>query len=175
MNSYDVAQICLNGHVINRYSQSEPESNQKHCDKCGAPTITLCPKCQSPIRGGSLDDFGSMFSYSAPGFCRNCGNPFPWTESRLIAAHELVKELENISEEDRTTLQNSIDELVKDTPSSTVAATKFKRIISKLLEFRLLLDNRRAACLHKPPSGKILENKLSGVIKANYQDKSLLL
>ena len=48
---YDIAQICINGHVINSMSKSHPEHNKKFCDKCGAPTITNCPKCNTPIRG----------------------------------------------------------------------------------------------------------------------------
>jgi hypothetical protein len=40
---YDVAQICENGHVISSYHLSYPESSQKYCDKCGAPTIIGCP------------------------------------------------------------------------------------------------------------------------------------
>jgi len=48
---YDTAQICMNGHVINSMSKSHPEHNKKFCDKCGAPTINNCPKCNTPIRG----------------------------------------------------------------------------------------------------------------------------
>ena len=36
---YDVAQICENGHVANSMGHNYPNSNQDHCDKCGAPTI----------------------------------------------------------------------------------------------------------------------------------------
>ena len=48
---YDTAQICMNGHVINSMSISHPEHNKKFCDKCGAPTTTNCPKCNTPIKG----------------------------------------------------------------------------------------------------------------------------
>ena len=34
---YDVAQICENGHVANSRAHDYPNSNQDHCDKCGAP------------------------------------------------------------------------------------------------------------------------------------------
>ena len=50
-NWYDTAQICINGHVINSMSISHPEHNKKFCDKCGALTITNCPKCNTPIKG----------------------------------------------------------------------------------------------------------------------------
>ena len=48
---YDVAQICENGHVANSMAHDYPNSNQDHCDKCGAPTIMDCPSCQIAIRG----------------------------------------------------------------------------------------------------------------------------
>ena len=67
-----------------------------------------------------------------PSFCINCGQPYPWTKSILQAAHELAQEIDNISDEDRVVLQKSIDELVKDTPSTPVAATRFKKIMVKV-------------------------------------------
>ena len=61
-----------------------------------------------------------------------CGHPFPWTKSKLQAAHELAQEIDNISDEDRAILQKSIDDLVKDTPATPVAATRFKKIMVKV-------------------------------------------
>ena len=46
---YDVAQICLNGHVINAYAKSEPNRNQKFCDECGASTMMQCEQCNTDI------------------------------------------------------------------------------------------------------------------------------
>jgi len=42
---YDVAQICLNGHVINTLAGSHPESNKKFCSNCGSMTIMRCLEC----------------------------------------------------------------------------------------------------------------------------------
>lgn len=129
--SYDVAQVCLNGHVINDSFKSFPAQNQKFCGKCGAPTITDCEHCKSFIRG----------SYSAPGifnsrydagFCHNCGEPYPWTESRLKAARELAQEGEKLSKDEREQLTKSFDELVRDTPSTGLSAMRFKKIIAKV-------------------------------------------
>jgi len=58
--------------------------------------------------------------------------PYPWTKLKLQAAHELAQEIENISDEDRIILQQSIDELVKDTPLSPLAITRFKKIMLKV-------------------------------------------
>ena len=45
--------------------------------------------------------------------------------------NELAQEIDNISDEDRIVLQKSIDELAKDTPSTPVAVTRFKKIMVK--------------------------------------------
>ena len=127
---YDTAQICTNGHVINTGSISYPENNSKFCDRCGAPTITNCPNCSAFIRGcyrGGVISFG----YTPPSFCPHCGNPYPWTEARLKAAKELADELDNLSLEEQEMLKKSIDDIIRDTPQTPVAAKRFKRLVTK--------------------------------------------
>lgn len=128
---YDVAQICLNGHVTNSSTIGTPEHNEKFCRKCGAETITACPDCDCSIRG-YLWGAGIGGGYDPPSFCTNCGNPFPWTQARINAASELAKELDSLDDEDRIVLQNSIDDMVRDTPSTNVAVLRFKRIMLKV-------------------------------------------
>jgi hypothetical protein len=70
--------------------------------------------------------------YKAPRFCSDCGAPFPWTESSLKSAHELANEITGISEDDRNILNQSLDEIVRDTPQAQVAAVRFKKIATKL-------------------------------------------
>jgi hypothetical protein len=36
---YDVAEICLNGHLINEYAATHGDENQPFCNDCGAATI----------------------------------------------------------------------------------------------------------------------------------------
>jgi hypothetical protein len=127
---YDVAQICQNGHVISGYSRSYPQHSEKFCQKCGAPTITNCPGCETPIRGAYLEGFPS--DYQAPGFCLNCGVPYPWTQARIQAAHELAQELDGLDKQERDILEKSIDDLIKDSPSTPVAVTRFKKIMVKV-------------------------------------------
>ncbi len=66
-----------------------------------------------------------------PIFCPDCGKPYPWTETALKAAQELSDELENLSPEERDLLKKSIDDIIRDTPQTTVAATRFKRLVAK--------------------------------------------
>jgi len=132
-NWYDTAQICTNGHVITSMAILSPEFKKKFCDKCGAPTITKCQNCGDPIKGyyhlASVFDSGSR--YNPPSFCPNCGKPHPWTEAKLKAAKELTDLLEGLSPEEREILKNSFDDIVRETPQTTVAATQFKRIAAK--------------------------------------------
>jgi hypothetical protein len=129
--TYDVAQICLNGHVINSYSTDNPENNEKFCNRCGAPTITNCQKCNATIRGNSLDGFPDLH-FAAPKFCSNCGNPYPWTQARLTAATEVIKDIKNIDESEKEILVTSITDLVKNTPSTPLAAERIKKILAKV-------------------------------------------
>jgi hypothetical protein len=59
-----------------------------------------------------------------------CGKPYPWTETALETARELIQELE-LSQEDKDTLEGTIDDLVTDSPKTQVAAMRFKRLVLK--------------------------------------------
>lgn len=129
---YDTAQICLNGHVINTMATSSPQSNQKHCAACGAQTITACPDCNSSIRGYyHVPGVIGFFDYNKPSYCYNCGKPYPWTVASLEAARELADELEKLSAEERQQLKDSFPDLVKNTPKTVVAETRFKKLMKK--------------------------------------------
>ena len=129
----DFAQICLNGHIINAATQTYPYINRKFCKECGAPAITECPNCNSKIEG-EFDPKGEWdtIPYNVPTYCSDCGNPFPWTASKIEAAHKLTQELENISDAEKEILSKSIDDIIRDTPKTELAATRFKKIISKV-------------------------------------------
>jgi len=129
---YDVAQICLNGHVINLCARIEPAFSQRFCDRCGAATITRCQKCDDHIPGAYIGGGGyDAGSFSVPAFCSNCGAPYPWTEKRLEAARELVAELEGLTEDEKAALAKDLDDIIADTPKTTVAATRWKKALLK--------------------------------------------
>lgn len=133
--SYDVAQICLNGHVINKYAKTMPQFNKKFCDKCGAKTITACQKCNAQIFGKYevpevIDLTGARFP--TPAYCPNCGTPYPWTEKGLEAARELTGELEGLTEGEKALLAKDLDDIIADTPRTPVAATRWKKALAKV-------------------------------------------
>jgi len=132
---YDTAQICLNGHMINASTTFFPIHNSEFCAECGASTITKCPKCNADILGkfhGTGIQPVSVPTPTVRKFCSNCGFPYPWTESRLKAAHDLANEISELRGDDRDILTQSIDELIKDTPQTQVAAVRFKKIMPKV-------------------------------------------
>ncbi|MBL7125718.1 MAG: DUF2321 domain-containing protein [Dehalococcoidales bacterium] len=150
---YDTAQICTNGHVINWMSVSRPDYNRGFCGKCGASTVTNCQYCNAKIMGYyhvgrfTIEEHkkrmreilhplpNATLDYNTgltlPSFCSGCGKPYPWTETKLKAAQELSDEIENLSPEEREMLKKSLDDIVRDTPQTTVAATRFKKLVTK--------------------------------------------
>lgn len=132
---YDTAQVCINGHIITDSMQVDPKFDQNFCDSCGADLISECPNCKAYIRGRCYipNIMGSnvVHLHNTRPFCYQCGQPYPWLDAKLKAARELAQELENISDDDKDILTQSIDEIIKDTPKTEVAAFKFKKIVSK--------------------------------------------
>ena len=102
-SGYDVAQICINGHIINDSTKKIPEQNQKYCSKCGEVAINKCKACNANIHGAFYnegDEWGGGYYEvrlkSPPAFCYNCGKAYTWTELVLKAAKDLADLLENI-------------------------------------------------------------------------------
>lgn len=129
---YDVGQVCLNGHPITGNAQRYPDFTKKHCPNCGAPTITACTKCRTPIQGDYwVPGVLSALPYQPPAHCHECGTPYPWTAAKLEAAKELAHEAEDLTQEEREQLARSLDDIVADTPRTQLAASRFKRLMGK--------------------------------------------
>ena len=132
-DQYDTAQICLNGHIINSCAETEPARNKGHCSECGTETIRSCPKCGAKILGQLHSTrYLALPMFEAPKFCSTCGAPYPWTVTRLKAAHDHANKIKGISKEERKLLNLSIDELVRDTPQTNVAIVRLKKMMSKV-------------------------------------------
>lgn len=129
--SYDTAQICKNGHEINSSYHQFPQFNQKFCDKCGEETTTKCSHCNTEIRGYLRGSF-SVSPYEVPQHCHNCGKPFIWTERRLEAAREYACEFKELDSEEKEKLQESLNDLVKESPKTPLAEKRFKKIMTKV-------------------------------------------
>ena len=129
---FDVKQVCMNGHFITDLARIKPESAQKYCGNCGEATITSCQNCATEIRGRDLSPGHINIGGVVPAYCHNCGKPYPWTQSRLKAAHDLVEEMSDLSAEEKELLAHSIDDIVQDGPRTELAVIRFKRLLSKV-------------------------------------------
>jgi hypothetical protein len=131
MSGYDVALICLNGHVINTHSRTSPEDNTKYCQRCGEATVIACAKCNTNIRGKyQSDTFIDLTRFHPPKFCHQCGEAYPWTIKSREAAAELTA-LSELSEIEKADLNQAIIEIGKDSPNGKVGAEKVKRMPRK--------------------------------------------
>src|SRR5207253_543371 len=124
---YDRAQICRNGHIVTIVGQVHPEQLADFCSSCGEPTMTTCLLCQEPIRGAyhkAFTGFAFYPPYRRPSFCPSCGSPYPWTEEGLKSARALADELENLSQEEKESLKESLGDVVRETPATPAAAKR---------------------------------------------------
>jgi hypothetical protein len=69
--------------------------------------------------------------FNSPAFCHACGKPHPWTEAGLKAAQELAAELAGLNPEERETLAKSLPDIIRDTPRTSLAATRFRTLVAK--------------------------------------------
>lgn len=133
MGQYHVGQVCLNGHTINSYADSNPEHNSKFCGDCGSITIMECESCNAPIRGSyevqSIVWVGSRWTPQS--YCYECGTPYPWTKNALDTAAEFVDEADGLSVEEKEKLKASLPDLTKDSPRTELAVSRYKKIVSK--------------------------------------------
>ena len=93
MATYDIMQVCLNGHQITDSYNRHPEHRQDFCDECGAKTIISCPECNAPIRGEYQEERAVFaFQTPVPEHCHNCGAPYPWTQEKAEVKKAVEKE-----------------------------------------------------------------------------------
>lgn len=150
---YGVAQVCTNGHVITIDYDDRDYERMKKCSICGADTITECPVCGHPIRGGLcvdtivdyLDDYdhyqtevdhqcvSSKSGYSLLNYCEECGHPFPWMEQKTARIKtELLRS--GIEEQQIDYLMELLPDLITDNPKTKYAVTQFQKIVGHLKE-----------------------------------------
>ena len=129
---YDVAQVCLNGHMVNDTWQSSPSFSKDFCPECGVRTIVECPSCRNRIQGFyHVPGVITTSTASVRAYCHACGRPYPWTFAKVEAAKALAAELDELNDSDRLLLQSSIDDLVADTPRTELAIVRFKKVMMK--------------------------------------------
>jgi hypothetical protein len=133
---YDIAQICMNGHLINGSFQKRPQNNKDYCPSCGEKTVTKCSSCNNNIEGvywkqDYLEGDHPMSSCALPSYCHKCGKPFPWTENKILTAIQIFSEFGNLDEDEKKTIENDIKNIARDIPQSELSAMRIKAIWKK--------------------------------------------
>lgn len=131
MGYYKNATICLNGHVVSSYSSNYSQ----FCARCGKETISKCSNCNTSIRGSYKAPRTTKFRYSPPSYCRSCGNAFPWTETLLNNAVELISLDDDLSDEVKEIIKHALPDLIVETPSTPLATTKYKKFIPEAAKY----------------------------------------
>ncbi|WP_168221992.1 DUF2321 domain-containing protein [Aquisphaera giovannonii] len=127
---YDVAQVCMNGHMMNSASRGMPDGNKSFCDRCGEKTITSCPSCNNCISG--LDWDGPSPEPEPALHCEHCGKSYPWTERKKAAALELFAELLDLDNKQKEQLSQDLDAVASDVPRTKVAAVRIDTLLAKV-------------------------------------------
>lgn len=130
MSDYDVAEICLNGHVTNTNYSNYPKYNKKFCPLCASPTITKCDSCSTDIEGAENDSFYQP--YELPAYCKHCGSPFPWTRAGIEVAQILIEEDENLIQSEKDLMIASLNDLSCETPRTPLAASRINKGLKKM-------------------------------------------
>lgn len=137
MTKYLTAQVCLNGHMVTSAIEHNPELMQDYCSKCGAKTITNCPNCNAPIRGELYDDEIAIIGFTSTldSYCVKCGMPYPWTASALESATLMIREDSELSEIERRNLEESLPDILSETPRTKLASIRIKKALLTAGEF----------------------------------------
>ena len=151
---YTSAAVCRRGHVAT--GNIEGTQIEARCPKCGAHVLVACPACSARIRGWHVVPgvIGGA-PYRPPNFCDHCGSPHPWAsrQARLWELENLL-EGEEISDADRLTIREQIEELQNPNLDDQEQAERWSRI-------------RKAAGAFKGPALAIFESVTTAAIKAH--------
>jgi hypothetical protein len=99
--------------------------------------MTHCSSCSLAIRGSYFRG-GMAFAspnaphdrYSPPAFCFNCGSPFPWTETKIAGAAELLEASTDLSPWELQQFRSDLAEAAKDTPKTPAASARIKKTLT---------------------------------------------
>jgi len=137
MNYYHLAQVCENGHMINDNADTCPEQNKPFCPHCGSKTITNCPSCGAKLQGEyEVEGLCFLGGTTKPSsYCYNCGQPYPWTKTALLAAADLISEEEALSDEQKQLIVDSLSDIISETPKTNLAVIRLKKCLITVGKF----------------------------------------
>lgn len=151
---FETAEICLQGHVTTLNYERNVGERTPFCPDCGERTIHECPNCHAPIRGAHYvkgpvttginvlyhESYQAVHEqrvdkepYKLPAYCHKCGAPFPWTQSAIAEASDLVeKEMPELNTDEKAEFKAALPKVISDTPLTTRAAKMISRLLKKV-------------------------------------------
>ena len=117
------AYICENGHAVSTTSE---RCLDRFCSACGSAVISECPSCRAVIRGHRKNECGY---YKVPAYCPDCGSAYPWTQTALQTAIDLLIEDDELPAADREKLVAVLPDVIVETPKSNLAAVRLRKAI----------------------------------------------
>lgn len=133
MEIFDVAQICLHGHIVNDSTMSFPQDNSPVCKICGAKTITNCPVCGEPIQGAlRTSERFDIPEYIEPAYCHHCGNLYPWSVEKIDTALDFFIDHKIITSEQKLQMKEMIVDLVEGTDNNKLSTLHVKSYLKSL-------------------------------------------
>lgn len=131
---YRCVQVCLNGHIIQSRTRL---SKTVFCEKCGAKMIDECPVCHTPIEEWDWTDMVVIgdFPYERANYCRACGSPYPWTQTAIEVAADLISEEEELDNVQQEKLISSLPDIIAGTPKTQTAVVRLKKALLTVGKF----------------------------------------
>jgi hypothetical protein len=138
--TWDVALVCLGGHLINDRVRGDPSRNLDQCPTCGSEMILACPGCREAIPGFHYEQGSDQDSRhprgralaAPPRYCPACGRPFPWTERVMSAVRMVIREMAALGLHERDQLRRSIDHIIRETPQTPQAVRQINHALSRI-------------------------------------------
>ena len=139
--AWDVALVCLSGHLINDRVRGKAAANLEECPICGSETVSACPGCREPIPGFHYESGQDPTSplvprgralAAPPRYCPACGRPFPWTERALSAVRSVIREVAALDLHERDQLRRSIDHIIRQTPQTPEAVRRINVALARV-------------------------------------------
>lgn len=123
--------------MITSSIEHNPELMHDYCPKCGAKTLTSCPSCGAAINGELYDDEITIIGYEpvVDSYCPKCGKPYPWTESAIRNATLLIQEEEELSEQLKSSVIESLPDIITETPATNIAVVRMKKCLASVGKF----------------------------------------
>jgi hypothetical protein len=125
-------QVCVNGHQITIFAESQPQTCQAFCDTCGVKTVDTCPSCENKIRGfPHITGAFGLDELPVPKYCMRCGAAYPWQQSSIDNLKEILRE-SALSAHDVAIIEKALPDVLQETPKTESASLRVKRVLGKL-------------------------------------------